>query len=109
MGEALRPTHIVNCTPDHPEPFSERAAYHRVAVVDEPGEGLLEKLDDAVAFIEEAVQQGGTVLCHCRHGQSRSASVLVAWMVRSRGYTVNDSLEMLKRCRPRVSPNEGFR
>mmetsp|Transcript_23965 Transcript_23965/g.60980 ORF Transcript_23965/g.60980 Transcript_23965/m.60980 type:complete len:323 (+) Transcript_23965:77-1045(+) len=105
---ALGPTHVVNCTPDHPHVFEGQAAYCRVPVVDSADQDLLVHLDAAVAFIAGAAAAGGVVLCHCRHGQSRSASVLAAWLVASRGWTPSQAVEHLQRCRPKVSPNAGF-
>jgi len=106
---ALRPTHIVNCTPNHANVFEDTAKYLRVPVVDDSDQDLLAHLDNAVAFISDATHEGGTVLCHCRHGQSRSASVLAAWLITSQNLSVDDAVHLLKSCRPRVSPNPGFR
>lgn len=127
---ALSPTHVVNCTPDHENVFEDKAAYFRVPVVDTADQNLLVHLDSVVAFIESARTSGilanhsfapvrneswsptrtGVVLIHCRHGQSRSAAVVIAWLCAS-GVChggLEDALAHLRRCRPRVSPNPGF-
>jgi len=106
--KSIKPTHIVNCTVDHPHVFEAGSEYVRVAVDDNSEEDLLKHLDAAVRFIEEAVRNGGAVLCHCRHGQSRSAPVVAAWCVASKRWSLNEALTHMKACRPKVSPNSGF-
>ncbi|CAE8598587.1 unnamed protein product [Polarella glacialis] len=82
--------------------------YLRVPVRDEQGADLLTHLGDAVDFIDSALAAGGVVLVHCKHGQSRSASVVAAWLMKANGWNPQQSLAHLKHCRPRVSPNCGF-
>jgi len=106
--EAILPTHVVNCTPDHAHCFEGRAAYIRVPVDDIADQDIGVHLDPAVNFIVEALAGDGVVLCHCRHGRSRSATVLAAWLVASRGCSVTAAVESLKACRPKVGPNHGF-
>ena len=69
---------------------------------------------ESVGFLRRAVDsQSGHILIHCKHGQSRSATVLAAFMLhvaRQAGTpkTAQEVLAELKACRPRVSPNLGF-
>eukprot|EP00928_Gymnodinium_smaydae_P039892 TRINITY_DN27157_c0_g1_i1.p1 TRINITY_DN27157_c0_g1~~TRINITY_DN27157_c0_g1_i1.p1 ORF type:complete len:293 (+),score=16.11 TRINITY_DN27157_c0_g1_i1:119-997(+) len=105
----LQATHVVNCTRDHPSCFeADGVSYFRVPVRDDQTEDILAYLDGATVFIDNALSSGGVVLVHCKHGQSRSASVVVAWLMRFRRMNLEDSLAHLKRCRPRVGPNCGF-
>ena len=51
------------------------------------------------------------VLVHCKHGQSRSATVLAAYLLARRGRLVasaEDAVAFLKTKRPKVGPNVGF-
>jgi len=77
-------------------------------VKDDNTEELLAYLDKVVAFIDDATRDGGTILCHCQHGRSRSASVLAAWLIASHHWSVSDAVSYLKSCRPRVSPKHGL-
>ena len=88
-------------------------AYLRVPVSDLSDQDLRRHLPAAVRFIDEALAApGAQLLVHCRHGQSRSAAVLAAWLMRGEHgprLTGEAALRHLVACRPRVSINDGFR
>ena len=86
----------------------------RVPVDDSVDHRICEHFADSVRFIAEAMEkQAGHVLIHCKHGQSRSATIAAAYLLynsqqKGTAKTVQEVLADLKHCRPRVSPNEGF-
>lgn len=86
----------------------------RVPVDDSVDHQICEHFADSVQFIAEAMEkQAGHVLIHCKHGQSRSATIAAAYLLydsqqKGTPKTVQEVLANLKHCRPRVSPNEGF-
>jgi len=51
---------------------------------------------------------GSKVLVHCRRGISRSASTVIAYVMKSRGLSLKESMEHVKKCRSIVDPNAGF-
>lgn len=40
---------------------------------------LLDSVNAAMEFLEDAIEAGGTVLVHCQEGRSRSASIVIAY------------------------------
>lgn len=48
----------------------------------------------------------GDVLIHCKHGQSRSAAVIVAYLMQRNGWTLDVALAEARRRRPLVDPND---
>jgi hypothetical protein len=50
-----------------------------------------------------------TVVVHSEMGKSRSAAVVMAFLMRERGMGFDEALKMLKRARPMIDPNSGFR
>jgi len=62
-----------------------------------------------VTFIGEGLTCGKGVLVHCRHGQSRSATVVAAYLIANKICGgVEEAMDFLKEKRPRVNPNDGF-
>ncbi len=49
-------------------------------------------------------QENGNVLIHCYMGASRSASVVIYYLMRRHGYTFDDALEFLRNKRSVVNP-----
>jgi hypothetical protein len=90
--------------------FPESFIYKRVDIADRPDAaadfeaGLADSLD----FIDACITAGGAVLVHCFAGKSRSTSMCVAWLMRSRGLTFLESIDLCREVRPVVQPNLGF-
>ena len=59
-------------------------------------------------FIESALHGNGAVLVHCFGGRSRSAAIVLAFLMSTTGRTFDDVLEELKAKRSVVQPNSGF-
>ena len=69
---------------------------------------LQDKFELTYNFIEEALDRNEKVLIHCMYGRSRSATIMIAYLVRKFGYNVQDSLNYVKMCREDIEPNEYF-
>lgn len=65
----------------------------RVPDVTVPGP---EVLTDAVAWIDEQLGDGRTVLVHCAKGRGRSATVVAAYLMRERGMTFDEANDLLR-------------
>ncbi|KAI9005968.1 protein-tyrosine phosphatase-like protein, partial [Gaertneriomyces semiglobifer] len=48
------------------------------------------------------------VFVHCKAGRSRSATVVIAYLVVYGGMSLKEAYEKVKQARPGVSPNLGF-
>ena len=85
-------------------------------ITDDEHEGKSMKtcLRDAAAFINKAIQpakkkkKGGVVVVHCAAGISRSATVVLGYLVIYRRMTLRDAFAHLLERRPCCWPNEGF-
>lgn len=58
---------------------------------DGPGDDL-PLLAKAVDILARLVEEGPPVLVHCRAGRSRSAAVVVGYLMKSRGWTATEAL-----------------
>lgn len=79
----------------------------RVPVVDEKDQQIHLHFDKAIQFIC-SMKATDKIIIHCKHGQSRSATVAAAYLIHKNRWTVDQALLHLKACRPKVCPNEGF-
>eukprot|EP00667_Euglena_gracilis_P005994 EG_transcript_6029 len=69
---------------------------------------IRDAFEPAVAFIEEARHANSAVLVHCFCGISRSAAVVLAYLIQAQGLPLGEALAFLQAQRPRVCPNDGF-
>lgn len=79
-------------------------------VEDSEGADLLRRLPAATTFISNALQRdGGRVLVHCAQGVSRSAAVVVAYLLSAvPELDVSGALGRVRAAAPSASPNPGF-
>jgi protein-tyrosine phosphatase len=76
----------------------------RVAIVDfDPGD-MLEKLDAAVAELDELLDENERVYVHCTAGINRSTGVVVSYLVLKKGHRVDSAYRLVKGRRPQASP-----
>jgi predicted protein tyrosine phosphatase len=87
---------------------SDSFEHLHIRIEDDDDANVLDQLEDAVEFIEEAIDDDGKVLVHCQAGVSRSSAVVVAFLCSSMGLGVDEALAVLKQSHPTAQPNEGF-
>uniref|UniRef100_A0AC34GW90 Uncharacterized protein n=1 Tax=Panagrolaimus sp. ES5 TaxID=591445 RepID=A0AC34GW90_9BILA len=69
---------------------------------------LLPHFDIAYEFLENAKKNGEKVLVHCLAGISRSATLAIAYIMRTKRFTSDDAYKFVKALRPSISPNFNF-
>ena len=101
-------THIVNVTPNEKDFFPLSFTYLRVPVNDTASGRLDRHWEAAFTFIASAVAKGGRVMVHCSAGVSRSASLVIYWMMRKYRMTLMAAYRALKTSRGCIAPNFTF-
>jgi protein tyrosine phosphatase len=86
----------------------EGTTYKFVQCLDLAETNLLNILEESVIFIGEAVQKRSNVLVHCNAGVSRSASVVIGYLILVGGYEYFDAHRIVKNARNCIRPNDGF-
>ncbi len=91
----------------------EGVRYHRLDWFDTEKQRLWrntpwDELVGAVKAVHGALSKGENVFVHCRKGRSRSATVVLAYLMARRGLSRVDALELLLERRPSVAPNSYF-
>ncbi|CAD6591002.1 MAG: hypothetical protein ASARMPREDX12_004884 [Alectoria sarmentosa] len=71
-------------------------------------EELLSILGPACDMIEGGLANGRAVLVHCALGRSRSATVMIAYIMRRMDMGCNDALQMVQSRRAMIDPNPAF-
>ena len=66
-----------------------------------------QKLPFGQAASLKQVNGGGRCLVHCNAGQSRSASMIIYFLM-TKGYSLKESFDYVKRRKPNIRPNFGF-
>ncbi|CAD8175336.1 unnamed protein product [Paramecium octaurelia] len=109
-------THVVNCAREIPNYFSDVLQenkkflkYFQVPVLDLEEEPISDHFDEAYIFINEALSnQHNKVLVHCAQGKSRSATIVIMFLMRNKQWTFDYTYEYAKKRRETVSINDGF-
>lgn len=73
-----------------------------------PYVNLIKHFPTALSFIKDALRQGGTILIHCYAGISRSATVVIAYLMQESCMPFFEAMSFVRKRRPIVFPNFGF-
>ncbi|XP_063058257.1 uncharacterized protein si:dkey-175m17.7 [Engraulis encrasicolus] len=82
--------------------------YKRLPATDNSRQNLRQYFEEVFEFIEEAHQSGRGVLVHCQAGVSRSATIVIAYLMKHTLMTMTDAYKYVRGRRPVVSPNLNF-
>jgi len=102
-------THIVNCAVEHKEYHPRMITYLSLNLEDSPYQPLYHVLEKSYRFIKKAINENGVVLVHCHAGISRSASVVLYYIMKNNpGLSYEKAFSFVKSKRSIIRPNEGF-
>ena len=63
----------------------------------------------ALSFVwQSALEANAKVFVHCQHGVSRSATIVIAYLMWARGLPYEQALDHVRNARPTINPNIGF-
>ncbi|KAJ7853338.1 protein-tyrosine phosphatase-like protein [Mycena olivaceomarginata] len=81
---------------------------HRIDIEDAASATLQPHLASACDYIRGALRSGENVLVHCQQGVSRSASIVIAYLIREHSMTYDAAFTLVKQRRRCIKPNAGF-
>lgn len=102
-------THVLNCVGFVcPEYFKGDLVYKTLWLQDSPSEDIISILYDVFDYFEDVREQNGRVFVHCCQGVSRSASLVIAYLMWREGQSFEDAFQYVKAARGVTNPNMGF-
>ncbi|GFR42894.1 hypothetical protein Agub_g3886 [Astrephomene gubernaculifera] len=102
-------THVLNCVGFIcKEYFKDELTYKTLYLQDTPAEDISCVLYDCLDYIHSALQAGGRILVHCSQGVSRSATLVIAYMMWRCGKPYDEIFAAVKAIRGVANPNIGF-
>lgn len=105
-------THILclcaNETGQSDSQFPDLFEYKNFSICDEEDSNISELFNEAHDFIDLVEENGGKVLVHCFEGRSRSATVVLAYLMLRKKFTLLKAWNTLRRVHRRAQPNDGF-
>lgn len=113
---------VIDYDPQLQERFNHLKHFH-IRVEDDPNVDLLKHFESASRYIDEGLnsesnldtgnesggERKGGVFVHCAMGKSRSATLVVAYLMWKFGIGWEEALEQLCEGRPVCDPNVGFK
>jgi len=79
--------------------------FMHVKAADVTSTNLIDDFEKCIDFIDS---KDGATIVHCQAGISRSATVCLAYLMKKKGYNLDEAFDYLKNCRSCIGPNFGF-
>ncbi|TKY56958.1 Protein-tyrosine-phosphatase IBR5 [Spatholobus suberectus] len=92
---------ILNTVPSCQNLYKNSFTYHCL-----PDDKTL-PFDEAIQFLEQCEKDKERVLVHCMSGKSRSPAIVIAYLMKSKGWRLAQSYQWVKERRPSVELTQG--
>jgi len=81
---------------------------HKLIIIEDFGdENIAKHFEPCIEFIDQC-RSKGNVLVHCASGVSRSATIVIAYLMKKNKWKYQEALEYVRKRRNIIEPNEGF-
>ena len=101
-------THILTVGAGLYPKFPQKFTYKWISEIDSPTTNLKQHFAVCYQFISNVVDNGGRVLVHCYAGISRSATVIISYLMRAHELSLPEATSYLRSKRWFIQPNPGF-
>ena len=88
--------------------FPNDFKYKVLNVQDQSTQSLIRHFPASIAFIKDAIDKGSGVLVHCYAGVSRSATIVIAYLMQEKNMNFDEAFQFASKRRPLIFPNIGF-
>ena len=92
--------------------------YYQIKIldIDSAADKLKKDLNNCINFIDNAINDNynknninNRILIHCMAGVSRSSTVTIAYLMKTKNIKFNQAFEFVKEKRNKINPNNGFK
>lgn len=100
--------HVIDIGSKNDKFHNDVAKYYLCDIPDSGETDIVSKFDCIFKVIDGAIEKKENVLVHCREGISRSATVMIGYMMTKHDHTYDSAYEHVQEKRPCISPNMSF-
>ncbi|NXC95512.1 DUS5 phosphatase, partial [Certhia familiaris] len=104
----LHITALLNVSRKSSESFKEQYCYKWIPVEDSHTADISSHFQEAIDFIDYVRRAGGKILVHCEAGISRSPTICMAYLMKTKKLRLDEAFDYIKQRRSLISPNFGF-
>uniref|UniRef100_A0A8C3TDD3 Dual specificity protein phosphatase n=1 Tax=Chelydra serpentina TaxID=8475 RepID=A0A8C3TDD3_CHESE len=104
----LHITALLNVSRKGSESFKEQYCYKWIPVEDSHMADISSHFQEAIDFIDCVRRAGGKILVHCEAGISRSPTICMAYLMKTKKFRLEEAFDYIKQRRSLISPNFGF-
>ncbi|XP_023676391.1 dual specificity protein phosphatase 5 isoform X3 [Paramormyrops kingsleyae] len=104
----LHITALLNVSRRDTEQSKGHCNYKWIPVEDNHTADIHSHFQEAIDFIDCVKQTGGKVLVHCEAGISRSPTICMAYIMKTKRLHLEEAFDFIKQRRALISPNFGF-
>uniref|UniRef100_A0A8C9Z9P5 Dual specificity protein phosphatase n=1 Tax=Sander lucioperca TaxID=283035 RepID=A0A8C9Z9P5_SANLU len=108
MLDMLGISALINVSANCPNHFVDSFLYKSIPVEDNHKANISSWFNEAIEFIDSVRNKGGRVFVHCQAGISRSATICLAYLMRTNRVKLDEAFEFVKQRRSIISPNFSF-
>ncbi|NXQ03306.1 DUS5 phosphatase, partial [Vidua macroura] len=104
----LHITALLNVSRKSSESFKDQYCYKWIPVEDSHTADISSHFQEAIDFIDYVRRTGGKILVHCEAGISRSPTICMAYLMKTKKLRLEEAFDYIKQRRSLISPNFGF-
>ncbi|NXC42145.1 DUS5 phosphatase, partial [Penelope pileata] len=104
----LHITALLNVSRKSSESFQDQYCYKWIPVEDSHAADISSHFQEAIDFIDYVRRAGGKILVHCEAGISRSPTICMAYLMKTKKLRLEEAFDYIKQRRSLISPNFGF-
>ena len=98
-------TTVINCADEIKSNYSD-IKFLKLNLYDMSNENLFPQFEFAYKFIKKNADNN--ILIHCFMGRSRSASLVVFYLMKEKGWDYDTCIDFIKLKRPSINPNSAY-